>query len=300
MKIIEKIFYGVILGAFLFLFTGCPSGPFWELNGNNGTNPSTNFLGTTNKQPLNIKTDNKTAIHIDTDGKVGIGTTSPNARLEVTGIGGKPIMQEGGQLSIMSSTYLFPLSYIPEVVDSHYFFMVLSSDPNNNGGLLFGQTKTIDGKSNAKYSALIDGKTNHWSFFGNVGIGPIDSTRYPTERLSVDGNICATGTIASGGTIKGKDITCSSSRTLKENIASLSKQDAVSTLMDLDPVTFYFKSDEQKDLHIGFIAEDVPDLVATSDRKGLSSMDIVAVLTKVVQQQQKKIEELEARFKDDK
>lgn len=31
-------------------------------------------------------------------------------------------------------------------------------------------------------------------------------------------------------------------------------------------------------------------LVATSDRKGLSSMDIVAVLTKVVQEQQKTID----------
>jgi len=38
--------------------------------------------------------------------------------------------------------------------------------------------------------------------------------------------------------------------------------------------------------HIGFIAEDVPDLVATKDRKGLSPMDIVAVLTKVVKEQQ--------------
>jgi hypothetical protein len=31
------------------------------------------------------------------------------------------------------------------------------------------------------------------------------------------------------------------------------------------------------------IAEDVPDLVATKDRKGVSAVDIVAVLTKVVQ-----------------
>ena len=37
---------------------------------------------------------------------------------------------------------------------------------------------------------------------------------------------------------------------------------------------------------MGFIAEDVPDLVATKDRKGLSPMDIVAVLTKVLQEQQ--------------
>jgi hypothetical protein len=36
----------------------------------------------------------------------------------------------------------------------------------------------------------------------------------------------------------------------------------------------------------------VPELVATKDRKGLAPMDIVAVLTKVVQEQQKTIEEL--------
>jgi hypothetical protein len=38
---------------------------------------------------------------------------------------------------------------------------------------------------------------------------------------------------------------------------------------------------------LGFIAEEVPDLVAMNDRKSLSTMDIVAVLTKVVKEQQK-------------
>ena len=56
-----------------------------------------------------------------------------------------------------------------------------------------------------------------------------------------------------------------------------------------------YKND-QTESYLGFIAEDVPELVATRDRDGLSSMDIVAVLTKVVQEQQKKIEELEARL----
>jgi hypothetical protein len=39
--------------------------------------------------------------------------------------------------------------------------------------------------------------------------------------------------------------------------------------------------------YVGFIAEDVPELVAMKDRKGLTPMDIVAVLTKVLQDQQK-------------
>jgi len=49
----------------------------------------------------------------------------------------------------------------------------------------------------------------------------------------------------------------------------------------------YFTVEE----HVGFIAEDVPELVATPNRKGLSSMDIVGVLTKVVQEQQNAIKE---------
>lgn len=54
----------------------------------------------------------------------------------------------------------------------------------------------------------------------------------------------------------------------------------------------------EEDNYLGFIAEDVPEVVASKDRKGLSPMDIVAVLTKVVQAQQRKIEALEARFNE--
>ena len=54
----------------------------------------------------------------------------------------------------------------------------------------------------------------------------------------------------------------------------------------MKPVSFEYKEGNQ-DVHVGFIAEDVPEMVATPDRKGLESMDIAAVLTKVVQEQQK-------------
>jgi len=45
--------------------------------------------------------------------------------------------------------------------------------------------------------------------------------------------------------------------------------------------------------HVEFIAEDVPELVGTKNRKGLSPMDIVAVLTKVAQEKSQLIEKLE-------
>lgn len=228
-----KIFNGLVLVAFMFLSTGCH---YWALDGNPGTKPDTNFIGTTDKKPLNIKTDNRTAIHIDTAGRVGIGTTNPHTRLEVTG-GGR-VMIEGGQRNIMSNTYLFPQSdpAIPGVTP-HHFLMVLSSDSNGRGDLHFGKTEKIDATTNVDYSALIDGKTNEWRFFRKVTLGPIDSLpklRDPTKRLSVEGNICATGSIT------GNVLNCNSSRVLKENIAGLSKQDAVSTLMDLAPQILKF------------------------------------------------------------
>jgi len=79
-----------------------------------------------------------------------------------------------------------------------------------------------------------------------------------------------------------------SSRDYKENIKDLNSQEAMATLSGLHPVTYVYKTNPGEQ-QVGFIAEDVPELVATSDRKGLSSMDVVAVLTKVVQEQQKTI-----------
>jgi hypothetical protein len=91
--------------------------------------------------------------------------------------------------------------------------------------------------------------------------------------------------------------TDASSREYKDNIKGLKIEDAIDTLQGLNPVTFSYKVSPEEN-HVGFVAEDVPDLVATKDRKGLSSMDIVAVLTKVVQEQQKTISTLRKDLKE--
>jgi hypothetical protein len=92
-------------------------------------------------------------------------------------------------------------------------------------------------------------------------------------------------------------ILLTSSRELKENIAELSGKEAVEALKNLNPVKFNFKADNDKNRHIGFIAEDVPELVATSDRKTLSPMDIVAVLTQALKEQQNTISALVEKVK---
>ena len=79
-----------------------------------------------------------------------------------------------------------------------------------------------------------------------------------------------------------------SSRAAKRNIKNLSQRDADAAFAMLAPKKFEYKVNGEK--HLGFIAEDVHDLVATEDRKGLSSMDIVAVLAKVMQKQSKTLD----------
>ena len=119
---------------------------------------------------------------------------------------------------------------------------------------------------------------------GNVGVGV---TR-PAHPLQM-----ANGAHVSAGGVW----TNSSSRDRKENIAALSVEDALATLAQLEPVQYNFRNNAQES-YVGFIAEDVPDLVATADRKGLSAMDVVAVLTRVVQAQQQQIRDLEVRLQN--
>jgi hypothetical protein len=114
---------------------------------------------------------------------------------------------------------------------------------------------------------------------GNVGIG----TNNPSSKLHVQGNVQVTGVL-----------TQASSISLKENVAELSGQEAMATLQGLNAVKYNYKADSQKEQRIGFIAEEVPDLVAHSERDRLSPMDLIAVLTKAMQEQQRTITELAA------
>jgi len=55
----------------------------WSLTGNAGTNPPTNFLGTTDNERLVFKTDTVERMTILANGKVGIGITSPQLFFQV-------------------------------------------------------------------------------------------------------------------------------------------------------------------------------------------------------------------------
>jgi hypothetical protein len=155
----------------------------------------------------------------------------------------------------------------------------LARDPANGGNPMI---QFSDDVSHANAMWMQSGTSNlifsPWG--GNVGIGMV-TPAYPLHMGN--GAYCSAGGVW----------TNASSRAYKQDIRELSEEDAEEVVSKLTPVRFAYKA-EPGERHVGFIAEDVPELVATADRKGLSTMDVVAVLTKVVQEQQKTISELKA------
>ncbi|MFQ5685152.1 MAG: tail fiber domain-containing protein [Candidatus Scalindua sp.] len=220
---------------------------------------------------------------------VGIGTSSPVVMLHISGsssvfaalerasedaiapgivfrkargtINGKTIVQNGDTgFSMLSFGYngsaYNRMAAITAEVDG-------APGANDMPGRIVFST-TLDGASASTERMRIDNA-------GNVGIGTTPT--FPLE-------------MGSGAHVTvGGVWTDASSREYKNNIRSLTFEDAKTALEELTPSRYYYNVDNE-DEYLGFIAEDVPDLVATKDRKSLSPMDIVAVLTKVVQEQQ--------------
>ncbi len=159
-----------------------------------------------------------------------------------------------------------------------YTNLGIQLDPNG-GGFVGGTSWMIDNNetdflihSSFPFPPFTGGVFCIKPLSGNVGIG----TTIPAEQLHVEGNIVASGAI---GPV--------SSKAFKKDIAYISTKEAIMTLDGLDPVKFKYKNDNLGEEHLGFLAEDVPELVSTNNRNHLSIMDFTAVLTKVVQEQQK-------------
>jgi hypothetical protein len=80
-----------------------------------------------------------------------------------------------------------------------------------------------------------------------------------------------------------------SSRELKKDIADLTPGEAMEALENLNPVSFVWKDDEGRTPRVGFIAEETPEIARTTDETGVIPMHIVAILSRVVKEQQRAI-----------
>ena len=102
-------------------------------------------------------------------------------------------------------------------------------------------------------------------------------------------NSAAKVTILANGGLKATSFNPVSSRALKENIVTLDADRALEALRHLTPVKFAYRDDPGTQ-HLGFIAEDVPELVAEADRQSVPVMDVAALLTRIVKDHQVQID----------
>jgi hypothetical protein len=217
--------------------------------------------------------DPGTKFFIGGNGNIGIGTETPAERLTVfNGVGNASLLFD----SAASANFFLDRGNTSSF--SRFVF-------ETNGNLKWSLGMTNDGSDNftlGPFASVSYFFINQVS--GRVGFG----TKTPAHPLQM-----ASGAYVSAGGVW----TNASSRDFKTDIHELSTTDAFEALSGMQPVLFRYKNTDGE-RHVGFIAEDVPELVATEDRKGLSTMDVVAVLTKVVQEQQATIERLEARLEE--
>jgi len=233
----------------------------WDI-GANEANWFVRDLTGGSRLPLRIRPGAPTSsVDIAASGNVGIGTASPGAHLDL-GVGSAP---RGANTDLLIASG----GNVPQLeLYATSKSAVLSYDGTTlnvfTNGTPFFQAMTIDNS-------------------GNIGIGGVTAPTNPIQHSS-GAILTATGTWQNA-----------SSRALKEDISDLSADEALTAVRQLQPVKFVYKADPT-DHQVGFIAEDVPALVATKSHKTLNSLEIVAVLTGVVKEQQKTIEDLQKRL----
>ena len=207
-------------------------------------------------------------------GSVGIGTTSPAARLDIVG---GPLWTSSGWIGSVRMGNVSALGWNSNAAGNNFGI------GQTNGGLYFFRTQSPMGNTNfgTLYDLIItDG--------GLVGIG---TGVVPTSTLTVNGCITATNVTP-----------CSSDARLKQNIEPLSY--GLRELLRLHPVRWQWKDARATQLNMGLVAQEVepvlPELVLqnadTKGSLGLNYSGLIPVLVKGIQEQQTQIEKQQGQI----
>jgi hypothetical protein len=227
----------------------------WTITGNAGTSPGTNFIGTTDNTDWVIKTNNTEQIRVKADGNIGIGTTSPQVRLNLSAA-------SKIRIGLTSSSEYLTMGANDIQFNRDNISYISNTNTGSNSKLAF----TTQGGS-ANIRMLIDAS-------GNVGVG----TTSPSAKLHVAGDVKA-----NLGTTTGNQPNMFYDVNTKELLYEKNIQNIIfneDSILKLRPVQFQRKNDIQHNTwDVGLIAEEVektmPDMVFYKYQVDTISVDTV-------------------------
>jgi hypothetical protein len=237
----------------------------------------------TNKAPIRFFTDSGTGktfhMSVEKDGNVGIGTTDKDTATEKLDVRGNVNVKEklscktlkvdafeiekGSDREVTLTNLSWANPYYPKTFKT----LEVKGNINVQGSISCGGKIGI--KKDKKYLTCATVNVSQGAFSGNANVLKEFTTSFENDEQFTLEMAC--------------------SRDLKENIASISPQEATNTLQQLNPVKYDYKNEKAFRPNLGFIAEEMPDNLASYDRKSLSPFEVTPILTKVVQEQQKTI-----------
>lgn len=268
--------------------------PAWSLTGNDGTT-SSNFVGTTDVQPLRFRTNNQQRGLIDANGLFGVGMSNLSGDfhvkdngayhglvLEKFGTSNPPTIYfahargtESARTAVLDGDWIariYPMGYYGSGYNVTYPVMITGTASENHSST----NKGIDIDVQVVPNGSIEGSKQ---FIvrnnGRVGVG----TTTPSELFEV-WNGFSTGTYTTFGWQHSSD------SSLKTNVQPISH--AVQTVAALQGVFFDWKNIEVPNRHqIGFIAQDVasvlPEVVQVNNGEYSVTYDaITAVHTQAI------------------
>lgn len=200
----------------------------WSLIGNSGTNPATNFLGTTDVQPLELRVNNIRGLRLDPiagfppravfDGEVSIGSTTLERKLNVVGsieavsssAGSIGIVGNGGSIGVHGR--VSTATGIAGVFDNPFTGGIILSGKMNGaekfrvdggGSIVASGQITAAGEIHSTSGGFKfpDGSVQTSAAAGSVGLGAWSSSVSfnTTYQAQTDGFVMVWGTANSAG-----------------------------------------------------------------------------------------------------
>jgi len=242
------------------------------------------------------------SIDLASDGDLGIGVGNPATKLHVVGGDGTLRISDQDTNAVNKFGYLVGTHFT--TAEEELLGMEVSSRSTSNFISIGGGNDAYNAATVVRFFTAADPTTTR----GTERMRFNASGQLSFARTSNDnGNILQFGsdmTNGNGASLTNAGVwTDASSRANKINITNLSAAAAIEAVKNMQPVTYNGKQDTSGETYVGFIAEEVPDLVAMNTRKGIASIEVSAVLTSVVkahqetiESQKQHIESLEARL----